>query len=448
MQIKALIDPFVLGSSLEISGCETKQIPNKRGDKMKAYIYSPTKPQQRTLISEFMTLGSDSSCNYQLVNAEARHARIEYINQKFILRDLRSKQGTFINNQRITEAPLSEGDLIQLGGDEAIFSFLSELPALNFDLKSKNENWNLKLQRMASAAKTDFSVLILGASGTGKEVLANAIHKSSDRAMGPLVSVNCSALTETLIESELFGHIKGSFTGALADRKGAFEAARNGTLFLDEIGDLPLNLQAKLLRALENSEIRPVGSDQTIKTDVRILAATHQNLIEKIRNGQFRADLYYRLNVLNIETPTLFERMEDFEEIMYSFAKQLRVRFSFLAIERLKKHPWPGNIRELKNTVARACAHFPKQTIEVEHVESILDKLSLVADNQVIQSSSQEPLSLIKEMEKQMILKKLAANKGNQRVTAAELGLPKSTLHDRLKTYNIDPKSFSKMQKG
>lgn len=409
---------------------------------MKAYLYSPSKPLLRSELTDLTTLGSESTCTICLAKAETRHARIEKLHDKFVLRDMRSKAGTLLNGQKISEAPLSEGDLIQLGADEVIFSFLAEPPAPRFDLNSRNEDWNARLQRMGTAAATDFPVLILGASGTGKEVLANAIHKGSTRSQGPLVSVNCSALTETLIESELFGHLKGSFTGALADRKGAFEAARNGTLFLDEIGDLPLNLQAKLLRALENCEIRPVGSDASVRTDVRILAATHQNLAEKIRKGQFRADLYYRLNVISIETPTLLERMEDFEGILYSFAKQLRVRFSFGAIARLKKHNWPGNIRELKNTVARACAHFPKMTIEAEHVDSILDKLSFSDPESGVPQAPSEPLPLIKEMEKQMILKKLAANKGNQKLTAADLGLPKSTLHDRLKTYNIDPKSF------
>jgi DNA-binding NtrC family response regulator len=275
-------------------------------------------------------------------------------------------------------------------------------------------------------------------------VIAQTIHKTSKRALGPFVGVNCSALSENLIESELFGHIKGSFTGAMNDRKGAFEAARNGTLFLDEIGDLPLNLQAKLLRALENNEIRPVGSDTNTKTDVRILAATHQNLIAKIQTGQFRADLYYRLNVINIETPTLFERMEDFEELLYYFAKQMKVRFSFSAIERMKKHSWPGNIRELRNTVARACALFPKETILEGHVEMILDKLALGAQNQPTDQVPFNALPIIKEMERQMIIKKLAANYGNQRQTALDLGLPKSTLHDRLRAYNIDPKSYGK----
>lgn len=414
---------------------------------MKAYIFKSDRQLHRIELSEFSTLGADSSCQIICTKAEDRHARIESNNGKYFIKDLRSKSGTFVNNQRITEAPLSEGDRIFIGNEELVFSFSEKEETPSFILKSRNLAWNEKLQRLGHASQTNFPVLILGASGSGKEVLAHAIHNASERRNGPFVSVNCSALTETLIESELFGHVKGSFTGALSDRKGAFEAARGGTIFLDEIGDLPVNLQAKLLRALENNEIRPVGSDVNVKTDVRVLSATHQHLVERIRNNLFRADLYYRLNVISIEAPSLFERMEDFEELLYTFAKQLRVRFSFSGIDRLKKHTWPGNIRELKNTVARACANYPKMTIDAAQVETILDKLSAPVSSLSGEVAAITPLSLIKEMERQLILKKLAANKGNQRLTAAELGLPKSTLHDRLKTYNIDPKSFSKNER-
>lgn len=415
---------------------------------MNAYLFNPSSPLQRILLTNLTILGSDNHCQIVSPTADGRHARIEKQHQIYIIRDLRSQAGTYVNNQRVSEAPLSEGDVLRIGDDEYKFSFheYHEVEEQQFDLKSRNEDWNTQLQRMGNAAKTQFPVLILGQSGTGKEVLAHAIHKSSSRSRGPFVSVNCSALTETLIESELFGHIKGSFTGALNDRKGAFEAARGGTLFLDEIGDLPIHLQAKLLRALENDEIRPVGSDSNVKTDVRILAATHQNLREKIKNGQFRADLYYRLNVICIESPSLKSRIEDFEDLLYTFAKQFRVRFSFGAIEELKKHQWPGNIRELKNTVARASAQFPKNTIEAQHVKFIIDAVSFedFMTVQPLQIEKSTPHSMLKEMEKQMIVKKLAANYGNQRATASDLGIPKSTLHDRLRTYNIDPKSFSR----
>ena len=392
-------------------------------------------------ISDFLTLGKDSNCQIHLIdeNLAERHCRLERKDESFWLRDLRTQQGTFVNGARIMEAVLQEGDIIRIGSQELMFTQQADDTSAAFPIKSRNEVWNEELQSLRHVAKTDFPVLILGPSGTGKDVIAQALHTESLRKNGTFMSVNCSALSETLIESELFGHIKGSFTGAINDRKGAFEAARGGTLFLDEIGDLSYALQAKLLRALENGEIRPVGSDRNIKTDVRILAATHQSLPEKIRQGTFRADLYFRLNVVTITPPALAFRMEDFDELLYSFAKKMRVRFSFNAIARLKKHPWPGNIRELKNLVSRAAAIYPRQQIEEQHIEKLLDKTLITspADDNV-----GNDLPVMKEIEKQMIIKRLAANRGNQRRTALDLGMPKSTLHDRLKYYNINIDSF------
>ena len=392
-----------------------------------------------TSISDFTTLGRDQECHMRFPEDDLltdRHARIEFRDVGPVLKDLRSISGTFVNDTRIIEAILRDGDLIRVGKQEFVFSAnnqAEEEPTLT----SKNKEWNEALKNLNNAAKTEFPILLLGPSGTGKDIIAQSIHKTSYRRAGPFISVNCSALTETLIESELFGHVKGSFTGAISDRKGAFEAARSGTLFLDEIGDLSYSLQAKLLRALENNEIRPVGSDRSLKTDVRIIAATHQSLPAKIRHGSFRSDLYFRLNVLSVTPPALIDRMEDFDTLLYSFAKSLRVRFSFPAIEQLKKHPWPGNIRELKNLVSRAAAIFPKETIEESHIERLLDRNLLTGHEQ---STHQMPV--IKEIEKQMILKRLEANQGNQRRTAQDLGMPKSTLHDRIKHYNINIEAF------
>ena len=391
-------------------------------------------------LEDMMTIGKDDHCQLQLNGEDIadRHARLELRDRNFLVRDLRTTQGTYLNEARVMEAFLQEGDALRIGSYEMIFT--NELPSTEeFPLKSRNGVWNSELQALGNVAQTDFPVLILGPSGTGKDVIAEAIHRNSPRKEGPFVSVNCSALSETLIESELFGHIKGSFTGAITDRKGAFEAARGGTLFLDEIGDLSYSLQAKLLRAIENGEVRPVGADRNVRTDVRILAATHQNLTYKIQEGSFRSDLYFRLNVVSITPPALNLRMEDFEDLIYMFAKKMRVRFSFNAISRLKKHPWPGNIRELKNLVSRAAALYPRQQIEEEHVEKLLDKTLLDPSEQKIQAQT---APVIREIEKQMIIKRLIVNKGNQRRTAHDLGMPKSTLHDRLKYYDINVKEF------
>lgn len=413
----------------------------------RAYLFRSETPETPLAIENWCVFGSDSTCQIVLdpqAGVSPRHARIENKETHYVLRDLKSATGTYVNGLRIEEQVLRDRDIIQIGTQTYTFSKDSQLNAPGIGLSSKNEAWQSQLRVLGNVAQTDFPVLILGPSGTGKEVLADALHMHSRRKTGPCVSVNCSALSETLIESELFGHVKGSFTGAMADRKGAFEAARGGTLFLDEIGDLSYSLQAKLLRALENNEIRPVGADFNVKTDVRIIAATHQNLNEKIQLGQFRLDLYYRLNVITVTPPALSERLEDFEEIFYKFARSYRTRFSFGAIEKMKRHSWPGNIRELKNTVARASALFPKEEIRESHIPMILDSLStkLEGSNSTALQETTGTTSVIKDLERQLIIKRLLANNGNQRKTASDLGIPKSTLHDRLKTYQIDPRSF------
>jgi DNA-binding NtrC family response regulator len=331
---------------------------------------------------------------------------------------------------------LNEGDRIRVGVTEMQFSS-TKSESLDIEMASKCATWNAQLLRLPNIAQSSFPVLLTGPSGAGKDVLAQAIHRQSARKRGPFVSVNCSALSESLVESELFGHVKGSFTGATGDRKGAFEAARGGTLFLDEIGDLPLALQPKLLRALENSQIRPVGSDRSIETDVRIIAATHHDLKKLVFDEKFRPDLYFRLHVVQIQTPALKERKEDFEDLLYNFARSMRVRFSFAAIQRLKAHDWPGNIRELKNVVARARAFWGTEEITEAMAAQLID-LMPGATGSLPEEACRPSRSVIKEIELEMIKSRLIANRGNQRKTAADLGMPKSTLHDRIRTYEID----------
>ncbi|MCS6837515.1 MAG: sigma-54 dependent transcriptional regulator [Bdellovibrionaceae bacterium] len=371
-------------------------------------------------------------------------AYLEYANQQFYIKDPSPKSETLVNGVKIQAACLNSYDLIQLGTLSFYFSpdpVPDPLSTLSTNLSSKNPFWNKQLQRLPQLAITNHPMLILGPSGSGKEEIANLVHRYSCRRHGPLVRVNCSALSETLIESELFGHIKGSFTGAIANRKGAFETARGGTLFLDEIGDLPFSLQAKLLRAIENNEIRPVGSDRTIKTNVRIIAATHKNLAEKVLTREFRQDLYYRLNVVHIHIPSLVDRTEDFEDLLFSLCRQYRVRFSPTAIKALKNHSWPGNIRELKNVVLRAQALFAQKTVQEDDLPQLIDQVEHPLFSKVFPEKLIEEkgglFPALKLFEKEMILKTLLENRGNQRKTAKDLGIPKSTLHDRLKSYGL-----------
>ncbi len=403
-------------------------------------LWKDSEQKNEQLIGEFITIGRDSA-NLISINdsyVSQRHARIEKKPHAFFIKDMRSRNGTFVNGTKVQEAELQDGDRILIGKTEFSFSSDAKFAEDKVSMNSLNKSWSEQLERIPSIAQSDLSVLLLGPSGTGKEVLAKLIHERSDRKHFPMVCVNCSALSESLVESELFGHVKGSFTGATADRKGAFEAARGGTLFLDEVGDLPLSLQPKLLRALENQQIRPVGSDRTIDTNVRIIAATHQNLKDRVTEEKFRADLYFRLNVVQIKAPALADRIEDFDSLFYYFAKMHKVRFNYAAIQKLKVHSWPGNIRELRNTVQRAKALFGQQEVQTEHIELLIESApDPITSDQLVRNRI-----MLKEVEMEMIVSRLKANNGNQRQTAAELGMPKSTLHDRIKAYGIKLEEF------
>ncbi|MEO0336228.1 MAG: sigma-54-dependent Fis family transcriptional regulator [Pseudomonadota bacterium] len=289
---------------------------NNKGEQNVGYLYLPKSSGSHEVIEidEYLTMGRDANCLLEIEDPyiSSRHARIERTPKGFVLRDMRSRNGTYVNGAKVGEAFLADRDMITMGDTQIQFRFQTEDDDQDTFLKSLNSSWQSQLMKFPSVAQSEMPVLILGESGTGKELIARTIHRLSSRKHAPLVSVNCSALGDSLVESELFGHRKGSFTDATHDRKGAFESARGGTLFLDEIGDLPLNLQPKLLRALENQEIRPVGSDSAVKTDVRIVAATHQNLQQKVAEGDFREDLYFRLNVVKITPPPLRHRVEDF----------------------------------------------------------------------------------------------------------------------------------------
>jgi two-component system response regulator GlrR len=264
---------------------------------------------------------------------------------------------------------------------------LSSPPAASGELESwrgeiitRSSGMEDLLAQARRVAASDASVCLYGASGTGKELLARAIHRVSPRAGAPFVAVNCGAIPEGLLESELFGHKKGSFTGAVSDRRGLFQAAQGGTLFLDEIGDMPLPLQVKLLRALEERKIRPVGSHETFDVDVRVIAATHRKLEERIASGEFREDLYYRLNVVKLYIPTLAERREDIPLLANEFLARLGARYrrgplalSPEAMQLLVSAPWPGNVRQLLNAVEQAVALAATEVIPESLVRQALD---------------------------------------------------------------------------
>ena len=265
----------------------------------------------------------------------------------------------------------------------------SALDKLNEMIDGESSKTKSMKNLIAMVSKTDSTALILGETGTGKDIIAQAIHKCSQKK-GPFITVNCAAIPSELLESELFGHEKGSFTGADKQRKGRFEQSSGGSLFLDEIGDMPLPLQAKLLRAIESKTIQRVGGAEDIKIDLRLICATHRDLEKKVETGEFRADLFFRINVLPINVPTLAERRTDIPSLQNTLLKNLKVDesqkpiFTPDAITALCKHNWPGNVRELKNVIERACIIFPGKEITGTNVyENLLRlKVPTIAEEQ------------------------------------------------------------------
>lgn len=293
-------------------------------------------------------------------------------------------------------------------------------------------------------AKSDATILLRGESGTGKELIANAIHYNSLRAKGPFIKVNCAALPETLMESELFGHERGAFTGAYALKKGRFELAKGGTIFLDEIGDLSLNVQVKLLRVIEEQEFQRVGGTKTIKTDVRIIAATNQSLEKALGEKTFREDLYYRLNVFPIYVPPLRERRSDIlllaDHFLEKYNREHRKnikRISTPAIDMLMQYHWPGNVRELKNCIERAVLICVEEVIKNYHLPPTLQ----TAESSGTQSGL--PLTVATEnFEKELIIEALKATNGNRSKAAKYLDTSIRIINYKIEKYGINPKKF------
>ena len=261
--------------------------------------------------------------------------------------------------------PVVESALQTLDDRRSAEQPVAELPTLDGRVKIIGVSRVLQdvFKMVGRVARSDAPVLVSGESGTGKELVAKAIHEYSPRRQKELITINCGAIPENLLESELFGHEKGSFTGAIAKREGRFEQADGGTLFLDEIGDMPLTIQVKLLRVLQDGTFSRVGSNETIRTDVRVVAATHKDLVAEVAAGRFREDLYYRLNVIELRIPPLRDRREDIPLLAEYFLQRItrkngmaRIRLTGEAVTALQQHHWPGNVRELENTIARACA--------------------------------------------------------------------------------------------
>ena len=306
---------------------------------------------------------------------------------------------------------------------------------------SRSEEMQRVMELARTIAKVDSTVLITGESGTGKERIARFVHEHSARSHGPFVAINCAAISESLLESELFGHSRGAFTGAVADRPGLFEAASLGTLFLDEVGEIPLSMQVKLLRALQEREVRRVGENKSRPINVRIVTATNKDLLPEVATKRFREDLYYRLKVVELAVPPLRKRKEDVLPLARILLAEATVRmqrpiegFSGPVADRLLGYPWPGNVRELANVMERAVAVAATNRVTMEDLPPELRSVVPGAP-----SASQGDLRRLEEIERDYILAVLDAKAGNRSQAALILGIGSATLHRKLKAYKAAP---------
>lgn len=333
---------------------------------------------------------------------------------------------------------------------------LSENSYLRRQLQSRFEFTNIigsspamtvVFERMSRIVKTDSAVLVTGESGTGKELVARALHYNSQRRDKPFVAVNCSAIPEALLESELFGHVRGAFTGAVKDKAGKFEAANHGTIFLDEIGTMPLHLQAKLLRVLQEHEVERVGSNKTVKLQVRVVSATNADLEELVKRGEFREDLYYRLNVIPLHLPPLRERLQDIMHLTSFFLeKQCRLMGRQLcsinkqALEALEQYAWPGNVRELENLVERMVALTDATVITLDDIPAKMISRKTAGDSMSadLSGSGADLAAIMAQIEKNYIVQALKLG-GGVRARAAELlGINRTTLVEKIKRLHIE----------
>jgi transcriptional regulator with PAS, ATPase and Fis domain len=347
----------------------------------------------------------------------------------------------------VRETSLPSGIALKLGETELMLQDEAPLPSL--DLPKSVRPWKTAsasgrelLLMTKKAASTSLSIYIAGETGSGKEVIAGLIHAWSDRSNRPFVPLHCGALSPSLAESELFGHVKGAFTGAQGQRTGALLQAHGGTLFLDEVGDLSLDLQVKLLRFLENGEIRPVGSDQIRHADVRVLCATHLPLRKLVEEGKFRRDLYYRLASITVEIPALRERPEDIQFLAREFAESFGKCIAPGTLLRLKAYSWPGNVRELRHAIERAAGLAgPFREILDDSSFDFLFRSGNVEER--AEGELAEGMLTLEEMERVMILRSLKLAHGNRADAAKILGVARSTLFEMIKRHGIEgPRAY------
>ncbi len=409
------------------------------------------KVQEQAIGLDSILVGTSPDCDLVAddPSVSRTHCQLVPTETGVIVRDMRSKNGTLLNGVRILEAMLVPGVVLKLGSSELTLSVqgeptvvpLSKTPRFG-DAMGASVPMRALFAKLERAAGTDAPILLFGESGTGKGLLAEAIHAASPRKDGPFVVFDCAAVAPTLIESELFGYAKGAFTGAVQDREGLLEQANGGTLFIDEIGELPLELQPRLLRVLETKQVRPLGSNDNIAANARIIAATHRDLRSRLASGDFREDLYYRLAVVEAVVPPLRERREDIPLLVEAMLKDQDPPRTLAdlpphALALLESHAWPGNVRELRNTIARLVLfpHLGSLAIGQESgrpaasagVGAVLARLPLREARDAV----------IADFERNYLIEKLREQGGNVSAAAKSMGVSRQFAHRLMSRYDI-----------
>ncbi|HMR24593.1 MAG TPA: sigma 54-interacting transcriptional regulator [Oligoflexia bacterium] len=416
-------------------------------------------------------IGGAETCDLQIKDdtVSRQHAEIIKMKEGYLIRDLDSTNGTYVGGLKIKEAYLSPQSIIKIG--KSSIQFTPQDQELEI-YPSKNDHYagligkSLGMRKifgvLDKVSPTNVSVVITGETGTGKELVAKAIHDTSKRNKAPFIVFDCGAVAENLIESELFGHEKGSFTGATATRQGAFELADGGTLFLDELGELSIDLQPKLLRALESGDIKRVGADRSKKVNVRVVAATNRNLKEEVKKGNFREDLYFRLSVVEVHLPALRKRKDDIKLLIDHFFELAKsdnpdkkiISIGHDAKQLLENYAWPGNIRELKNAIDRAMSFCEGHEVMVEHLPDYITGGSAGGDTNtgfsVASGSSVDsdlPFKEAKErwvesFEKDYLIDLLKKNDLNISKAAKQAGIDRKSVQRLLKKYDLNVKDL------
>lgn len=429
-------------------------------------VDGPNRGKKLTLNKNLTKVGKRETNDLVLLDktVSRNHLEIEYASDSFLLRDLSSTNGTFLNGSKVKEAYLSPGDLIKLGNTTLEFVAFDEKIKIE---PSDKEEFGLMVGKsrkvrqifsiLEKISPTHATVIIEGETGTGKDLVARAIHDNSQRKPRHFVVFDCSAVAPNLIESELFGHEKGAFTGAIKSRRGAFEEASGGTIFLDEIGELSLDLQPKLLRALEQREIKRVGGNIPVPIDVRVICATNRNLRREIDEGRFREDLYYRLSVVKVSMPPLRERPEDIPILIERFLTTNRSnslpngefkvrRVEDDALKMLARYPWPGNVRELMNVLERVVSFVDGDSISKSHLDFVFAEMAHGEDRtERMKVDADIPFKdakqkVVEDFEKEYLSELLVRYNHNLSKAAREAKIDRKHLRNLCKKYGIATK--------